>query len=859
MAARDAQLAELFEQLISSPPDQRAKLIAATREDDPSLAHDLESLLYAHDGADAYFEQFSRDVLTPAMSAVGIDEMDGDANLVNRLRDAVGTAYSIEREIGGGGMSRVFIATEVRLGRKVVIKALPHAMPLTVSVERFRHEIQIAARLQNSHIVPVLTTGAVDGFLYYVMPYVEGETLRARLSRGGALSVEHAIAIWRDVLDALGAAHMAGIVHRDVKPENILLSGRNALVADFGIARAIEASTEGVEATSPGVMVGTPAYMAPEQMLEESSGDHRIDIYAAGLVMYEMLAGKSPFSGLSVGETIDAQRTRVPPAISRQDLPSPIASLVKQCIEKDPSARPASVESILEQLGRAKVDHPRDRNRRVVMMASLILTAVGLASVGAFAFFDRPAVNGGASGRTIPAAAQPSLLVLPLANLSRDSGDASLSDGMSADLIEALSRNSNLRVIRGAPVRSRGSARSDPREVAESLGVANILEGSIQKTGSRLRMEVRLTDTRDGSTRWSEVYDRDMSNVFAVQDEIAQRVTKELNARLRGNRQPSAADRYTPNIAAYEWYLRGMDVSLMRTPGGNQRGITYFNNAIEADPKFAAAYAGLARLHLQIGNADPARREWFARAESAAVKAVALDDSLAEAHTALGWVLLATGRMARAEAELKTAVALNPAAPRVHEGLARLYLEMGRTSEQLAEARAGLATDPLSYSAIREMALALNMNKRCDESLRILAPLKSLSPPAGVAGVISGQCYAYKQMWPQAIAEFQWTIDHAQSSVAPAFLAYALARAGREKEARKILADLLANRTYSRGGFGIGVVYAGLRDYDRAFQWLQKGIGEAQSTQYILDPMFEDLQRDPRFSRLNLYAGFQKR
>src|SRR5690348_6412589 len=233
MTARDARLAELFEQVTSSPPDQQAGFIAALKQDDASLAQELESLLEAHDSADTYFDKFSREVLSPAMSAAGLDEAAGDVR--NRLNDAVGADYEIEREIRGGGMSRVFIANELKLGRKVVIKTLPQAAPLSVSVERFRREIQVAARLQNSHIVPVLTTGAADGFLYYVMPYVEGETLRTRLSRVGALPVDEALAIWCDVLDALGAAHSAGIVHRDIKPENILISGRNALVADFGI------------------------------------------------------------------------------------------------------------------------------------------------------------------------------------------------------------------------------------------------------------------------------------------------------------------------------------------------------------------------------------------------------------------------------------------------------------------------------------------------------------------------------------------------------------------------------------------------------------------------------------------------
>ena len=856
MAPRDAHLAELFAQLISSPPAERARFIALRRQDDPSLADDLESLLNAHDRADVYFEQFSRDVLGPAMTAIGLDDTLGDPDLLERLNEAVGADYSVEEEIGGGGMSRVFIATEVRLGRKVVIKTLPQALPLEVSVDRFRREIQVAAGLQNSHIVPVLTTGVADGFLYYVMPYVEGETLRARLSRVGALSVEDAVAVWRDVLDALGAAHVAGIVHRDIKPENILLSGRNALVADFGIARAVEASTQDRAVAAPGVMLGTPAYMAPEQMIEENSGDHRIDIYAAGLVMYEMLAGTNPFSGMNVSETFEAQRTRVPPDLSRQDLPAPLASLVKQCLEKDPGGRPSSVESILDRLANAKTRDQRRRNRRLVVSTIVMLSAVGLLTAGAYTLFDRPAGPRGDS-RLIASAGPPSLLVLPLENLSRDSGEASLSDGMTAELIGRLSANSSLRVIPGASVVTPRGTRTDPRKIADSLRIPAILEGSMQRIGSRLRMQIRLVNARDGSTRWSQLYDRKMSDVFALQDEISERVSTELDARPR--RGAPAPDRYTPNIAAYELYLRGMDVSLMRTRAGNRQGIQYFRNAIDADPRFAAAYAGLARMYLQIGNGDAQRREWFARAESAAVKALALDDSLAEAHVALGWVLFSTGRMSRAEAELKTAVALNSAAPRAHEGLARLYMNIGRTSDELAEARAGLASDPLSYSAIREMALALNMNKRCDESLRILAPLKSLKPPAVIAGVISGQCYAYKKMWPEAIREFRWTVDNGQASVGPAFLAYALARGGHTGEAKKILAEMLARRTYSRGGFGIGIVYAGLKDYDRAFEWLEKGIGEAQASQYILDPMFEDLQRDPRFRRLNFYAAFQNR
>src|SRR5688500_2656390 len=294
------QLETLFDRAISSSREMRSTILAEAAATDPEVAQELKSLLLAHDAADDYFETLSRDIIAPAISAVALGEATPDPALRGRLEGAVAPVYRVERELGGAGMSRVFLATEVRLARKVVIKVLPPEMSLGVSVERFRREIQLSARLQHPHIVHVLTSEAAEGLLYYVMPYVDGETLRARISREGALPVADAVAIWRDILDALGFAHQHGIVHRDVKPENILLSGRNALVADFGIARAVEAAAEDADVTAPGVTLGTPSYIAPEQVSGEANADHRIDVYAAGLVMYEMIAGRAPFPGRNV-------------------------------------------------------------------------------------------------------------------------------------------------------------------------------------------------------------------------------------------------------------------------------------------------------------------------------------------------------------------------------------------------------------------------------------------------------------------------------------------------------------------------------------------------------------------------------
>jgi serine/threonine protein kinase/tetratricopeptide (TPR) repeat protein len=865
-----AKLPALFDRAISGGPEIRSALLAEVSATDPELARELASLLSAHDTADDFFEMLSRDVIAPAVSAVGLAEAKSDPALLRRLNAALAPAYRIESELGGGGMSRVFVATEERFARKVVIKVLPPEMSLGVSVERFRREIQLSARLQHPHIVHVLASDAADDLLYYVMPYVEGETLRARVSRDGPLPLADALAIWRDVLDALGFAHQHGVVHRDVKPENILLSGRNALVADFGIARAIEAAAEegdvkDKDVTAQGVALGTPSYMAPEQASGEGNADQRVDIYAAGLVMYEMLAGRSPFAGLSKRETVLAHLTQTPQPITRTDVPADIAALVLRCLEKNPEARPSSTEAILQQLeGAAAGGSPRmSRRRKYASIAAVILLASILVS-GAGYVVRQGVSSPSAGGLATPGSsdARPSLAVLPLTNRSADPADAELADGMTEELIGTLSRNPDLRVIASTSAFALKGTQRDVRQIAESLHVSNILEGSLQKIGPRLRMQVRLIGTGDGSTKWSEVYDREMNDLFAVQEEIARAVAGELDVQLRKSGQAGPkARRYNPNVVAYESYVRGMDVALMRTSAGSRRAMAHFERAIAADSNFAAAHAGLVRTYLQIGNTTGLRdrRAWVARAETAALKAVALDDSLAEAHAALGWVLVVQGDYSNGEVEFKKAIALNASAPRVHEGLARLYMMTSRPAEQLVQARRGMESDPFSHSAIREMALALNMNDRCDEALELLKPLKSLSPPAGVAWIISGQCYASLQKWPEAVAEYRWNINNATGASGPAFLAHALARAGRAEEARRILSDLLAGRKDSHGAFGVGVVYAGLRDYDQAFRWLSRAADDGSITAYIALPMFADLHRDPRYGALRQRMRYQKR
>lgn len=857
--SRVAQLATLFDRALAIPQSRRAAFVQEVCGSDTTLREELTALLASHESAAEYFEELAAQIVAPAYSAVaGPADAADRSDLLPRLQAALGSPYRIERELGGGGMSRVFLAEEIRLGRKVVIKVLPPDMAASVSSERFRREIQVAAQLQHPHIVPLLASDASESLPYYTMPFVAGESLQARLARDGVLPAGDATGIWRDVLDALAHAHAHGVVHRDIKPANILLAGRNALVTDFGIARAIEAAAGDASLTGTGLAIGTPAYMAPEQVMGSSDADHRVDIYAAGLVMYEMLEGRPPFSGSSSRELVLKRLTGSPPPLKTPDCPRGVAELVLRCLATDPAARPISAEAVLAALDAASVTSQVAVPRRRLPWVRYGLAALAVAAALFLATELRRASDDSRGGAVD---AQPSIAVLPLVNLSADPRDAALADGMTEELIATVGKTGNLRVIASTSVFAFKGRQLNIRQIAESLRVSHVLEGGFQKVGARVRMQVRLVDARDGSTRWSATYNREMGDIFAVQEDIARAIASELDVRLASGARPSSnRRRYTPSIAAYEWYLRGMDVALMRSDSGRRRGLEYFNRAIALDSNFAAAHAGLVRVYLYFTGSTPGdQHAWLARAEQTAMKAVALDDSLAEAHVALGWARLSNRHFASAEAELQRAIALDPNAPRAHEGLARVHMMLGRPAEQLAAARLGMNLDPFSVAAVREMALALMMNGRCDEALELLRPLKSVSPPAGVAGVIAGQCYAAKQMWPEAIAEFRWAMAKSDARVALAFLGYALARAGQRDEAMTILSDLQAGRKDSHGAFGIAAVYAGLRNYDQAFAWLDKAVDQNSMRPYIMGPMFDDLHRDPRFARFEQRMGIQKR
>jgi serine/threonine-protein kinase len=527
-----------------------------------------------------------------------------DSQLVGSLQDSLGAAYTIERELGGGGMSRVFLAEETRLGRRVVVKLLSPEMSAGVSAERFEREIKLAARLQHPHIVPLLATGDVNGLPYYTMPYVAGASLRERVQAGPIPSSE-AQSILRDVAKALAYAHRQGIVHRDIKPDNVLLSEGSAMVADFGVARAIEAASAVAgngAITQTGTQIGTPAYMAPEQAAGDPDVDFRADLYAFGVMAYELLAGRHPFAERRTPHAmVVAHMTEAPKALTTytSSVTSSTSEIVMQCLAKNPSERPESASAIVAALEAAP--------------SGPVHTGPGVVKT--------PATQA-------PAA---TIAVLPFANMSGDRDNEYFSDGITDDIISALTSVRGLRVAARASAFAYKGKNDDLATIGRTLGVTTVLQGSVRRAGNKVRVTAQLMDTHDGFQLWSERFDRDLDDIFAIQDEIARSISErlELTLGLKPQAKPLVV-RPTDDLQAYELYLRGREAVQQRTPVSMRRGLDFFQQAIARDSAYARAHLGVAEAYIGLGvyQAIPAA-EGREKAEAAIAKAVELNPDLA--------------------------------------------------------------------------------------------------------------------------------------------------------------------------------------------------------------------------------------
>jgi len=673
--------------------------------------------------------------------------------LAAALQGALSGRYDVERELGRGGMATVFLARDLRHARAVAVKVMVRDVVALGGADRFLHEIRTAARLTHPHILGVHDSGESGGLLFYVMPYVEGETLRARLARCGALPLGDAVRLIRELADALAYAHARGVVHRDLKPENVLLSGGHAVIADFGIAKALVAATQdgsvpAAGVTGTGVSVGTPAYMAPEQAIGDRNTDHRADLYALGIVAYEALAGAHPFGARTPQALVAAHLTESPAPLGerRSDTPSSLSALVMQLLAKAPADRPQSAEAVVRALDDAATfsvpSLPRWR-RRVLASAA---AAVVIASVVAYVAWKRTspgdAVGQGSGIRTVA--------VLPFENTGGDQADEYFSSGMTDELAHALAQLPGLRIAgRTSSYAFKGKAVT-AQEIGRALDVAAIVGGTVRRSGDRLRVTTQLVSTRDGKVMWDSAYESHSQDVFAVQDEFTHAIAATL-ARSLGDRATVArrvdVGRGTTSEAAYDLFLKGQYFYLARGEANVTRSIDYFRQAIALDPKFARAYAGLSTsYHVLLTYVFDPTDSLPPLARANAERALALDSTVADAHVAMGLVLNGDLAFVEAGSHYRRAIALEPANGGAHLGYGFERLASGHTDDALREFREAVRLDPLVKSARSALSLALVFARQFPEAIAESQRLLTVDStfaltfiPLSLAQAMSGQ------------------------------------------------------------------------------------------------------------------------
>jgi TolB-like protein/tRNA A-37 threonylcarbamoyl transferase component Bud32/Tfp pilus assembly protein PilF len=784
-------------------------------------------------------------------------------DLRDQLQQSLGAAYTIERELGGGGMSRVFVAEETALGRKVVVKVLSPELAAEVSVDRFTREIRFAASLQQANIVPVLATGAAGGLPYFTMPFVQGLSLRQRLEKG-PLSISETTGILRDVARALVYAHEHGIVHRDIKPENVLLSGDAAVVTDFGIAKAISAArTEpGVATlTQAGMTLGTPEYMAPEQATGDPNIDHRADLYSFGCMAYELLTGASPFHGRPVAALIAAHLTEVPAAVAtrRPDCPPAIEQMVMGCLEKDPERRPQSARDVLRALDAVTtpvlLGTPRSSRRRIagVAGAAVVLAAV----VAIIVILGRQRAAGSDAGTK-------SLAVLPFANIGGDSAQEYLADGMSDELTTAFGKVQGVQVAaRTLANRYRGRRDVDAREAGRTLGVAYILQGSVRSAGKTLRVSAQLASVRDGRELWADTYDRTNEDVFAVQDEITRRIMAALQQRLTGpaSKAVAQAAQGTANAAAYDLYLRGRFL-LERRGAGVEQSIGLFQRAIDMDSTFGRAYAGLSEaleFTPYFGSTPaPALRE---RVTRVAGHALALDSSLAEAHVALGLAHMHAWEWNQARDEFRHATASDPNDASAHTQYARLLVYTSKWDEARTELERAKGLDPNSAVVSAWLAETFWLSGRREEAMAEFK--RALEIDSTIGPALDLAAHAYAAAGDKAEAR---RIAYRMRGGPPVFvasLAYLAGVTGDKAYALRVAHEMEAK--HPRPWFGewtIADAYLGVGDTAKALDALERSTAAGEiwpSFDVVSGEKFDPLRASPRFAALLRRVGLDER
>jgi len=764
-----------------------------------------------------------------------------------RLAAALADRYTIQRELGQGGMATVYLAEDLKHHRWVAIKVLRPELAQALGPERFLREIETTASLRHPHILPLHDSGEAAGFLYYVMPFVEGESLRDRLSRERQLPIEEALQIAREVADALSYAHGRQIVHRDIKPENILLESGHAVVADFGIARAVSAAG-GARLTETGLAVGTVQYMSPEQAAGDQDLDGRSDLYALGCVLYEMLAGQPPFSGPTAESVVRQHMMAAPPPVAqlRPAVPPAVSAALERALAKTPADRFNPVAQFSDALrhgtgplaGPAPAPPPTSTapSRRRPM---LVLGFLALLAIAAVLLWRR----GAGAGRAEAA----SVAVLPFVDLSPDRASAYLGDGMAETLINALANVPGLSVAARTSAFAFRDKAEDVRLIGQELGVATVLEGSVQRSGERLRVTAQLVKTADGLHLWSQSFDRSTADIFAVQDEVARAVVTALKGQLL-DRQPGPGPG-TRDPAAYDAFLQGRFFWGKRTVADIDRAIGLFGEAIARDSTYAEAWAGLADASLTrpFYSLAPSA-DFLPKAREAAEHALALNPDLADAHTTLGYILaMYYWDWEGSEREIQRGIALNPKYALAHKWYTDVLMMLGRPEEAFREVQTARQLDPLSANILAILGEVFSTRGQDDSALVQYQKALDIDPAMPLALE-----KAEHLLWSRGEVERSFALRERLERVSPriavptAVLRRAYAAGGRTAVLRAQLSAPADHRIPTdRASW-----HAQLGEFDSAFAELDRAFADRDMRLAYVTyfPEFAPLWGEPRFA-----------
>ena len=776
-------------------------------------------------------------------------------------------------ELGHGAMGVTYLAMDKVLHRRVALKVIE--VPATARSsqamrERFLREARAAAALRHPNVAAVFQFGASPdaSHCYYAMEVVEGETLEARVRRDGPLNAKSALEIAIQITRALMAAAAHGLIHRDLKPGNIMLTRGDTdtaepevKVIDFGLAKAI-ADAGGETDLTHGEFVGTPNFASPEQF---GSGpvDARSDIYSLGATLWFALTGLAPHSGSTIEEIRDRQTRDDLPVeqLVARKVPEPIIKLLRCTLAVDPARRPASARELMEALEscRRKLSHGIGVYKIAALIAVVAIVAAALFVIR----LNRREITSASARNVAPSASaltplpEKSIAVLPLENLSHDPDNVYFAEGMQDEILARLSKIADLKVISRTSTQKYKSAPDNLREIAKQLGVGNVLEGSVQKSGDAVRVNVQLINALNDAHLWGDVYERKLTDIFAVESDIAKTIADTLQAKLTGAEKQLIAAQPTTDLTAYELYLKGRSLWSKRGGENLRQAIGFYEQAIARDPKYALAYSGLAEAYAILpAYTTTAPQDAYPTAKAAALKALQLDEKLAEAHTALG-LLLCIGDldMAGSISEFQRAIALNPNYANAHHWYGNgPLLALGRFEEAIAEGKRAIELDPLSPIINADLGQNLYAARRYDEAIAQLRKTLEIDPTFYYAHYNLGMALQRKGDVPAAIAEYTKAQQLSDDLFVQVLLAAAKAQSGDKDAAIQLLAELeeLSQHRYVPE-YPRTLLYLSLGNRDEAIRRLEQAIADHESltiTMIKADPKLDPLRGDPRFEAL---------